>query len=751
MTTSLLLFLVKLTVVLLLGAAVSTLSRRRSASVRHMVWAITIAASIVLPFAARTAPRLRVAVPQTWAPKAAPRWTASAPSAGVDAVGPQHPAAAAVDADPPAAPVKVHPVSVLLMLWISGFLAVVTWFVAGHVTLLRVLRHANAADDGEWNALVAESMREMNVRRDVRVVLSDKATAPFTSGAFRPVIVLPSDASTWPSPQRRAALLHELAHIARHDYLVHLLAGLGWALYWFHPVMWAALRGMRRESEQATDDLVVARGMVASDYATQLVEVAQAVWSRRVPSAAVIGMACPSNLERRVTALLDATRARGVLSAPKSAMATLLALAVIVPFAAAQPEIAAAVKVASNNVTAAAAQMARHEVTVNASTMQRDQPSKTYEKTVGARPGGTLVLDLNTGGNIVITSGDDHSVTVRGRLGGRDADLTVVETTARGDEVVVTSTVDRDGGSSTSHHFEFEVPSRFNVRIKSAGGDISINDLQGSFEGDTGGGDIKLHGLRGSAVLTTGGGDIAVADSELDGHVSTGAGEVRMRNVTGSLNGNAKTGLAVPAVPAVPAVAAVAPVHSTITINSGSDESWIDAGKTWLNSLGAIVISKDGGAVRLNEAPHGANVRTGGGSVVIGPSGGDVRADTGGGEIVLGPVAGSVKASTGAGSVRVAVTAADANVTLSTGHGTVALILPSHFNGRFEIETAYTESFGPVSIKSDWPLERDPVTGWDSHQGTPRRYVRAHGSTGSGPGLVRIRAVNGDVIVQRRN
>src|ERR1051325_4132742 len=70
--TTILLFLVKLTVVLLLGVVVTALLRTRSAASRHFAWTVTIGCSIALALATRTAPPLAVPLPQ---------WPAPAPGA----------------------------------------------------------------------------------------------------------------------------------------------------------------------------------------------------------------------------------------------------------------------------------------------------------------------------------------------------------------------------------------------------------------------------------------------------------------------------------------------------------------------------------------------------------------------------------------------------------------------------------------------------------------------------------------------
>ncbi len=566
--------------------------------------------------------------------------------------------------------------------------------------------------------LIAEARERIGVTRNVRVVTSAAISAPFTSGWLRPIILLPAEAATWPVERRRAALLHELAHVARNDAPVHLLAGLACALYWMHPAVWLALRRLRRESEQATDDRVIARGMIAPEYAAQLVDVASAARTRRIAGLAGVAMACPSHLETRLRALLDESRIRGVVSRRIAAVAALSVALILVPLAGARPI-----------------------------------PS-TFDRTVDAKPGGTLVLELETGADLQITGDDSQRVEVHADLRGRDAIHTVVDVQAVDSEVFVRSKFNhRNGSQSTSHEFTIRVPRRFSVHLKSAGGALTMSDVEGTFKGSTGGGSIDLTRVRGTARLSTGGGDINVTDSHLDGNITTGGGTVTLERVSGGLRGYSGSGPVVDAVPAIPAIESVPdlPATTVVTVNAG-DEPKRERTKPRVRSSGVIEITKAGGETELESAPHGAVVHSGGGRIVIGRAGGDVEAGTGGGMIRVGPVAGSVYAGTGAGMVVIEVEDAGGktqNVVAKTGHGSVEIKLPANYSGRFEIETAYTESHEPVRIRSDFELQHEPVTGFDDHEGTPRRYVRATGRAGSGDGVVRVRAVNGDVRIRR--
>jgi TonB family protein len=102
-------------------------------------------------------------------------------------------------------------------------------------------------------------------------------------------------------------------------------------LYWFHPLAWLAARQMRREREQACDDAVLGRGIAAQDYAGHLVDSARAMRGQRTGA---LAMAEPSELERRVRALLDGGRDRRPLNrAAAGVMVTALA-SVLLPAAA---------------------------------------------------------------------------------------------------------------------------------------------------------------------------------------------------------------------------------------------------------------------------------------------------------------------------------------------------------------------------------------------------------------------------------
>lgn len=149
---------------------------------------------------------------------------------------------------------------------------------------------------------------QAGIRRPVAVALHETVRAPLTCGVRRPIILLPEDAPAWSDAELRRAVVHELEHVRRRDWWVHLLARATCVFYWFHPLAWMAYRQLALDAERACDDAVM-ESEEATQYAEQLVELARRLaGTEREPA---LAMAARSDLSRRVSALLDARQARG--------------------------------------------------------------------------------------------------------------------------------------------------------------------------------------------------------------------------------------------------------------------------------------------------------------------------------------------------------------------------------------------------------------------------------------------------------
>ena len=199
--------------------------------------------------------------------------------------------------------------------------------------LIQVLRLARASSracpitDERWPRIVRDVAERYGIRRSITVLQTDSIDLLATWGWFRPRILAPASAIRWSEERIRVVVCHELAHVRRHDWAVQMAADVMRRVYWFQPLMWIACRQLRRESEHACDDVVLATGVAADAYAGHLLQIARSVrsdygWAPAVP------MARRSTLERRIAAMLNSARNRRALSSRSLVACTLMLAAV---------------------------------------------------------------------------------------------------------------------------------------------------------------------------------------------------------------------------------------------------------------------------------------------------------------------------------------------------------------------------------------------------------------------------------------
>jgi beta-lactamase regulating signal transducer with metallopeptidase domain len=316
------------------------LSRRMSAASRHLVWTLAIVGLLLLPILSAGLPSWDIAIPVVTSkvPDAAPivQPTGQAESIDSSGAGDRSPTAAtAVAPTPSAAIVSLVNWATLSALYAAGVLLLLIRLATERRTVQRLARQASDVSDPEWTALVGECAGRMGVQRPVRLLRSLERTMPMAFGTRVPVILIPSVGDTWSQDRRRAVLLHELAHVARHDCLTQLMASVACAVYWIHPGVWWIARRLRVERELACDDRVLGAGTHAREYAGHLLELAYTLGSHRAPALAVT-MARPRQLEGRLLAVLDAARNRAVPALRSCMAGAALTAALLVPLAAAQ-------------------------------------------------------------------------------------------------------------------------------------------------------------------------------------------------------------------------------------------------------------------------------------------------------------------------------------------------------------------------------------------------------------------------------
>ena len=117
----------------------------------------------------------------------------------------------------------------------------------------------------------AQRCRELLDVAEVPVKLSVRAPVPYTIGTLRPLIVLPEAFSSTVGESKLLSVIgHEMAHVARRDFLTNLICELVALPVAFHPLTFLIKQQIDRARELACDELVTNRILAARIYARSL-------------------------------------------------------------------------------------------------------------------------------------------------------------------------------------------------------------------------------------------------------------------------------------------------------------------------------------------------------------------------------------------------------------------------------------------------------------------------------------------------
>ena len=371
----------------------------------------------------------------------------------------------------------------------------------------------------------------------------------------------------------------------------------------------------------------------------------------------------------------------------------------------------------------------------------------TIKREFSTEAGKLLDIELDTGGSITIMGWDKNEAEITVFRQGRDWRDCQFDINERSSGIQIISEFDHKWqNKNTDVHVEIKVPQKYDLDIKTLGGDVNIENITGKIRGTTYGGDLLFDNLdgdldfhtmggtiscsriNGEMDITTNGGEISCTDSKVNGRAHTNGGDINIRSVSGNLE---------------------------CTTNGGRvryDNEGKSAQSPQVDDV--VTIKTMGGDINLDEAPYGADVKTNGGDITIKKAGKFIIAKTNGGDIEIDEVDGWVEAKTNGGDVSVNMVDRgaykDHAIELSSYGGEITLILPKNFSGQFDIELAYTKNARrKYKIISDFDIKSRESDNWDYDRGSPRKYIDGTGIVNDGKNKVRIKTINGDVIIKK--
>ncbi|MDO8368328.1 MAG: M56 family metallopeptidase [Saprospiraceae bacterium] len=158
--------------------------------------------------------------------------------------------------------------------WLIGFVFFLLRLGGGLWQVHRLRTRGLIALEAHWQERILALSGRIGVSKAVQLFESAWVHAPLTIGWLKPAILLPIGfVNQLPTAEVEAVLAHELAHIARRDWVFNLLQAFVESLFYYHPTVWWVSQVIRRERENACDDAALAATGNPLAFARALVQV----------------------------------------------------------------------------------------------------------------------------------------------------------------------------------------------------------------------------------------------------------------------------------------------------------------------------------------------------------------------------------------------------------------------------------------------------------------------------------------------
>lgn len=218
----------------------------------------------------------------------------------------------------------------IVTVWLLGFGFFCIQLAGGMYYVQRLRRRYNQPVGHIWQEKLQALAAKVSYSRPVQLFESALVQTPVALGLFKPLILLPLGMINQISAAEVEAILaHELAHIARRDWLFNLVQALIDALFYFHPAVWWVSATIRAERENCCDDTAVALTGNRLVYAKTLVRLQDLAKTAKTPALA-LGMDGATRLLHRRPLLLE--RIKRILHQPQqsaSLMEKMIATAIL--------------------------------------------------------------------------------------------------------------------------------------------------------------------------------------------------------------------------------------------------------------------------------------------------------------------------------------------------------------------------------------------------------------------------------------
>ena len=189
------------------------------------------------------------------------------------------------------------------ILWLGGSV----FFLLRSLIGLKILSHMKkkaVVAGTQLDGMVSTLSKQLSLKKEAKILLTDKLVSPLVYGVFNPVILFPIALINQLNPdQVKSILLHELIHIRQNDFLINLIQITIESFLYFNPFSWWLSFQIRKYREFHCDDIVIQKSSNEKQYIEALYKAA--FYSKKMSRSAIPLFNQKKELSMRIKRILN--------------------------------------------------------------------------------------------------------------------------------------------------------------------------------------------------------------------------------------------------------------------------------------------------------------------------------------------------------------------------------------------------------------------------------------------------------------
>ena len=228
-------------------------------------------------------------------------------------------------------PSSPHLSTIIVAIWLAGFLAVLLLWISRWLRIALAMRRAQSMPEGRELSILRRIEGLFGLAQPIALLQSRASLEPGIFGIFRPVLLWPEGISPrLEDAHVEAIVAHELWHVRHRDNLFALMHMFVEAVFWFYPLVWWMGTRLIDERERACDEEVVSLGNDRQVYAESILKVCE--FCLGSPLSCVSGVT-GADLKKRMVHIMNDRILHKLGFARKSLLTTAAVLALALPIA----------------------------------------------------------------------------------------------------------------------------------------------------------------------------------------------------------------------------------------------------------------------------------------------------------------------------------------------------------------------------------------------------------------------------------